>query len=442
LPKTRIKFSGIHSSLIARSSFLKNISDEIKSIPFRGIKNVSYLSVGNFAVQIINIVGFIYIARMLEAQNYGIYVTVGTFVGMFEFVLLEGLNKSVMREGSKDLTKMQAQLENNIGIRNALILAAIIICMISCLFVPYELQTKLYIILFSFQLGYTGLIGFLGTIFQATENMKYISIFGIFNRILFVGLSILFLYLGFGLMALFLISLFSNLFTLLLNFRISRKFIKFNLLAKIHVDMKILKPGIIFSLMNFVGFLTTRVDVLMISFLGTPTDVGVYGLAYRIAEQGVVLRNLIVTAFFPIFIKRFSAAKVQASRLIRLSVLIFIGIFLATFLASFIVKGLVVRVFGLQYEPSGRILEVLLFFLAFAWADMLFATAAQATHNEKYLLIIAAIMAVANVVLNYVFFLQFGLIGIAYSTLVVTFVGTMSEILVSYRVMKSQGHLV
>ena len=426
----------------SRNRFLKSIYNKIEAIPFRGIKNVSYLSVGNFVVEIINIVGFIYIARMLGAQNYGIYVTVGTFVAMFEFILLEGLNKSIMREGSKDLTTMQVRLENNIGIRNGLILAAIGICIISSFFAPYELQTRLYIILFSFQLVHTGLVGFLGTIFQATEQMKYISLFGIFNRVLFVGSSILFLYLGFGLLTLFLISLFSNLLTLLLNFRVSRKFVKFNLLAKIHVDKKILKPGIIFSLMTFVGFLTTRVDVLMISLLGTPADVGVYGLAYRIAEQGVVLRNLIVTAFFPIFIKRFHSGTVRGGRLVRLSALIFIAILSATFLASLFVKGLVVRVFGLQYEPSGRILEVLLFFLAFAWADMLFTTAAQATHNEKYLLIIAAVMAVANVVLNYVFFLQFGLIGIAYSTLVVTFVGTMSEILVSYRVMKVQGHLV
>jgi O-antigen/teichoic acid export membrane protein len=431
-----------HFSLISRNPFLKNIYNEFKSIPLRGIKNVSYLSIGNFAVEIINIVGFIFIARMLGAKNYGIYVTVGTFVGMFEFILLEGLNKSVMREGSKDLTKMQAQLENNIGIRNALILAAIIVCIISSFFVPYELQTKLYIILFSFQLVYSGLKGFLGTIFQATEQMKYISIFGIFNRVLFVGSSILFLYLGFGLLALFLISLFSNLLTLLLNFRVSRKFIKFDLFAKIHIDKKILRPGIIFSMMTFVGFLTTRVDVLMISFLGTSTDVGVYGLAYRIAEQGVVLRNLTVTAFFPIFIKRFYSAKVRASRLIRLSVLIFAGVFLATLLASFFARDLVVRVFGPQYDASGHILKVLLFFLAFSWANMLFTTAAQATHNEKYLLIIAAVMAVANVVLNYIFFLQFGLIGIAYSTLVVTFAGTVSEVLVSYKVMKSQGHLV
>jgi O-antigen/teichoic acid export membrane protein len=428
--------------LTSRNRFLKSIYNEIKSVPFRGIKNVSYLSAGNFAVEIINIVGFIYIARLLGAQNYGIYVTVGTFVGMFEFVLLEGLNKSVMREGSKDLTRMHVQLENNIGIRNALILAAVIVCIVTSFFVPYALQTKLYIILFSFQLVYSGLKGFLGTIFQATEQMKYISIFGIFNRVLFVGASIIFLYLGFGLLALFLISLFSNLLTLLLNFRVSRKLIKFKLLARIHLDRKILKPGLIFSLMTFVGFLTTRVDVLMISFLGTPADVGVYGLAYRIAEQGVVLRNLIVTAFFPIFIKRFHSGTVRGGRLVRLSLLIFIAILSATFLASLLVKGLVVRVFGHQYEPSGRILEVLLFFLAFAWANMLFTTAAQATHNEKYLLIIAAIMAVANVVLNYVFFLQFGLIGIAYSTLVVTFAGTTLEILVSYRVMKVQGHLV
>jgi O-antigen/teichoic acid export membrane protein len=420
------------------------VISEIKRIPLRGIKNFSYLTAGNFAAEFLNIVGFVFIARLLGAKDYGVYVTVSTFVGMFDLVLLEGLNKSVMREGTKDLEKMPLQLEKTIGIRNALIAAAILLCWGSSLFAPYDRSTKLYILLFSFQLVYLGLKGFLATIFQATEDMKYIPLFGIVNRILFVGLSITALSLGFGLLALFLISLFANLITLGLNFRLSRKLLRFRLLSRIQVDKKILMPGLVFSLMGFASYLVTRVDLLMVSFLGTSGDVGTYGVAFRIAEQGVVLKNLIVVAFFPIFIKYFHRenAQVRGKRLMSLSGLFFIGVFLATFLLSLVIKDLVSLVFGPQYQASGYILKVLLFYLAFAWSSLPFTTAAQATHNEKYLLMISSGLAVLNVLLNYVFFLRFGLIGIAYSTLVVQFLGCLLESVICYSVLKRQGYVV
>jgi O-antigen/teichoic acid export membrane protein len=424
---------------------LKNkLIDEIRLIPLRGIKNFSYLTAGSFAAELINILGFIYIARLLGAKNYGVYVTVSTFVGMFDLVLLEGLNKSVMREGTKDLGKMHLQLERTIGIRNALIAAAIVLCWASSFFTPYDRTTKLYILLFGLQLVYLGLKGFLATIFQAAEQMKYIALFGIVNRVLFVGLSIGALYLGFGLTALFLISIFANLVTLALNYRLSRKLVRFRLFSRIQVDKKILMPGLVFSLMAFVSYLLTRVDLLMISFLGTPRDVGVYGVAFRVAEQGVVLRNLIVVAFFPIFIKYFHSGKVavMGGRLIRISGLFLVGVFLGSFLLSLVIEDLVSLVFGPEYQASGYILKVLLFYLAFAWASMPFTTAAQATHNEKYLLMISSGMAVLNVLLNYVFFVYFGLIGIAYSTLVVQFLGSLLESIICYRVLRRQGYLV
>lgn len=408
----------------------------------RGIKNASFLAGGNLITQIISFIGFIYIARMLGPNDYGVYVTVGTFVGMFNILLLGGLNKTVLREGSKDPSTMYISLEKTIGIRNFLILIAIIVCIISSFFTPYELQTKLYIVLFSSELAYTGVREFVGTIYQATERMQYISIFSIANKALFVSLSITFLYYGFGLLALFLIALFSNFLTILINYKFSQKFVKFDFFSKIQFDRKLLKSALIFSLMVFVSFLTTRIDLLMISFLGTTKDVGVYGVAYRIAQQGIMLRNVNAMAFFPIFVKRFHNSKMKGKRLIKYSFFFLSVILVLSLVASFFCKEIITFLFGSEYKGSGEILKVLIFYLAFSWAMLPFTTVAQATSNEKYILILVSIMAVLNVLLNYIFFIKYGLIGIAYSTLVVFSVGSFLISSVTYRIMKKQGHLM
>ena len=408
----------------------------------RGIKNASYLAAGNFIVQVITFIGFIYIARMLGPNDYGIYVTVGAFVGMFDILLLNGLNKAVLREGSKDVSSMHTYLEKTVGIRNLLILTAIIVCIICSFFTPYRFQTKLYIILFSSELAYNGVKGFLGTIYQATEKMQYISVFGIANQIIFVSLSIIFLYLGSGLLALFLIALFSHFSTLLMNYTISQKIIRFDIFSKIQFDKNLLKPALIFSLLAFVGFLVSRIDLLMISLLGTTKEVGIYGVAYKIAQQGEMLRNVNAVAFFPIFVKRFHNNTMKGGSLIKYSFFFLNGIFLLSLAASFFVEDIIAFLFGTEYKNSGAILKVLIFYLCFSWATLPFTIAAQATHNEKHLLIPLLIMAGLNIPLNYIFFLEYGLIGIAYSTLVVFLIGYFSISNISYRMMKKQGHLI
>ena len=82
-----------------------------------------------------------------------------------------------------------------------------------------------------------------------------------------------------------------------------------------------------------------------------------------------------------------------------------------------------------------------IFFLAFSWATLPFTTAAQATHNEKFLTYAMGIMAALNIPLNYIFFLSYGIIGIAYSTLVVYSIGGVLMSYIAYRVMKNQGYL-
>jgi Na+-driven multidrug efflux pump len=73
---------------------------------------------------------------------------------------------------------------------------------------------------------------------------------------------------------------------------------------------------------------------------------------------------------------------------------------------------------------------------------MPFITMAQTTNNEKLILIGMSVMAGLNIPFNYVFFILYGLIGIAYSTLAIYSIGGIIIIMLSYFVMKKQGYIV
>jgi O-antigen/teichoic acid export membrane protein len=408
----------------------------------RGLKNASYLAIGNFAGQLVMFLGILCIARRLGPDEFGIYTTVGTFVGIFQIFLFIGLNKVVLREGSKDVSTMGRVLERTIGVRIMFILAAVILC-VSCVFLtPYELRTKLYIVMFSAHLVWLGIDSLLAMIYQANEKMQFISIFNLTAKTAFVILAILLLYLGFDLVWLFLAFLLANFTTLIINYRFSRRFTQFKLFSGIYFDKELLKPALVFSLLGFVGIVATKVDLFMISLLGTPEDVGIYSVAYNIARQGLMLRNVTAMAFFPIFVKRFHNRQMEGMKLIKYSIFLATAIFLATLVLSLFAERIVTTFFGAEYEQAGKILRVLLFFLAFPWASLPFTNALQATHNEKLALYVGSIMALLNIPLNIVFFYTFGLIGIAYSTLIVYGVGSVLMCVISYYVMKKQGCLV
>lgn len=426
---------------------MKRYSDVVEMLMpteliLRGLKNASYLTIGHFLSLAISFIGFIYIARLLGPSDYGIYVSVGAFVGLFELITFTGVNKVVLREGAKTLSDMSGYLEKTTGIRNLFTFIAINVCVIGSLFAPYSMQVKLYITLFSFNLIYQSFNSFIATVYKAAEKMQFVAILEIFNRILFVSLSIAFLYMGFGLLSLFLIVLFSNFSTLILNFKISKKFLIFKFWNKIKWDKVILKSALIFSILSFTVILSTKIDLVMISWLRSSKDVGIYGVAFQITQAGEVTRNILATAFFPIFVKSFHKNIIRWKKLLRYAFFMGLGLLAIATIVSLFSEQVITSLFGEKYFESGTILAVLVFYLAISFFSIPFTNALQATYNESKLLKICWIAPSLNIILNYLFLIKFGLIGIAYSTLVVTIVGVTLYALLTWRVLKEQNRII
>jgi O-antigen/teichoic acid export membrane protein len=409
---------------------------------FRGFKNASYLIIGYFLSVVINLIGFVYIARLLGPSDYGIYATVVAFVGLFSIVTFQGLKKVVLREGSKDLNQMSKYFEKTIGIKILFTFIAIIVCIVSSFFFPYSLQEKIYIILFSFTLFYDSFEGFFATVYQAAEKMQYNAALNILNRILIVSLAITFLYMGFGLFTLFIISLFSNFLTIIINFKLTKKFLIFKFWNKIKLDKTILKSALIFSILSFSVLLTTKIDLVMISVLGSSKDVGIYGVPYLITRTASTMRNLVATAFFPIFVKIFHKNIVRGKTLLKFSFLLGFGLLIIAIIGSFFSEQIIIFLFGLEYSESGYILSVLIFYLIISYFSIPFTITLQATHNENINLKICWIDPSLNIILNLLFFNIFGLIGIAYSTLVVAFTTAPIRVIITWRTLKKQNKII
>ena len=410
--------------------------------PFiKGFQNAAFLSGGTLISQVIGFVGFLFIARLLGPEKYGIYATVFAFVSFFHLFVLNGLSKIVVREGSRSESDLPSILEKTIGLRLFLIGTASVLCVVSSFFTNYSPQVKVLIILFSTEVMYFGLDSFLGAIYQTKERMEYLSYYSVLTRILVAGFSILALYLGAGVGVILLVNVFFKGGVLCLNYFVSRKFARFRWNFKLHLDPSIMKPLLVFSLMGFINTFAVRIDILMISFLSTPTDVGLYSVAHEIGREGLMLRNVIAMAFFPIAVKYFAANKLKKHTLLLYGVGLAAVVFFGCVFIYYFGEDLVLLLFKQKYAASGSILKILVFYLPFTFFSLPFATCLQATHNESALLTVYSLTALTNIPLNIILFYRFGLIGIAYSTIIVFMVESLLILILFYTRFRKQGLL-
>lgn len=407
----------------------------------RGIVNASYLAIGNIITELIQFTTFVYVARLLGVEDYGVYVTVGAYVGIFGVITFGGLDKVLIREGSKDIAQMKNVLESTIGIKILCIILAMGVCVSSVFATPYAMETKMLVVLFSVTLAIGSFRSVIITIFQATEHFKQISMFNILTKVLVIGSSILVLHFGYGLWGLFTALILVNLIILLMIYRISKKYLDYSFTTKIRIEKDLLRSGFVFSLLAFLRMFEGKIDLLMVSFLGTSEQVGIYAVSYKMAAAGMLLRGTLGTSFFPIFVKRFHQGAIRTLFIMKYSMLLLVAFLSLSIIASFFTTDFIVTVFGSEYRESGEILTVLIFYLCASYSSLPFGLALQATHNEKLGLYIMPVTAGTNIVLNYLFFFEFGLIGIAYATLCVAVVGNGLLGIMTYKTLKKQGHL-
>ncbi len=406
-----------------------------------GLRNSLYLYIGTVVNQLIAFVGFLFIVRMLGPSDYGVYATVGAFVGMFNFVILTGLDKVVVREGSKDPPNMGRVLEGTVGIRNLFVLVGVASCVALGLAFPYPWETKLYIVLFSSSLAFNGLNNFIHNIYLSFERMEYVAFINVFQSAFFVVLSIACLHLGLGLPALYVVAMASFAVTLLANHRTSRRFVVFDFLSRPRFDAGTLRSALVFSLISFTVYLYTTVDVLMISLFGSATDVAHYSVPYVIFAQGTVALNMMATAFFPIFVRSLQRP-MERKRFLSYSFKMPI-VSLVIFVPAFVfAEDIITLLFGSEYQSSGELLRLLVCLWPIRFFGMPFSSALQATNNESYLLYMIVPRAVLNIVLNYVFYFEWGLLGIVYSTLVTIGIGIPVTNVIAYRFLTNRKILV
>jgi O-antigen/teichoic acid export membrane protein len=389
-----------------------NIQD-IKNI----FKNTAWLGIGEVVSRLFLLFLFIYAARILGPQGFGIFNFALAIVSFFVIFSNLGISDITTRELAKDSEKIK-HYPGILLLRILLSIGAFIIIFIVSFFLTQdEYIRKIIWILGIYVLTHNFLI-VVYSFFRARRQMKYEALIRISEAFLAAVLGFLILSQSPSAMSLSYAFLSASLFVALFSIFFFSAIIRpvwiswdFNLWKNF---LKVSWPiGIAYAF----GMVYIRIDSVMMGFLGQITEVGWYSAAYKIAGALIVPSSLIGASFFPVLSKLFNESKEKFQETFKFYIKLMIILAIAVAIIGLIFSSYIINLFyGQMFSPAVLALQILIIMSALNYIYGPFYLILIAANKQKKVFQISFIGALINIVLNIILIPYYSLYGAAIAT--------------------------
>lgn len=361
----------------------------------------------------------IYLVRYLGSSDYGVYSLVFSYIFLFNFVSLSGMNKVLVREISKNEKIAKTIVGNALTLRILLPVAAILLSIAVLVFLNYSQRTNFLISIASITLLITSVQLVYQSIFQTFLKMEYSVFSDIIAKIIYLISIILVIFFNGSLIHIILGIVISSAVALFLNIIFSKKFLKFTFKFNPVCIKKIVKPSISLTIAGFFFVIYQRIGVLMISLMKDVAEVGLYSAAFKLTETLNMIPATLMMSFFPLMSRQFKNNKDNFLMLheqgIRL--MLIIGIPIAILMGQFS-KEIVLLLFGSEFLPSSRAVVILVWAEIFIFVNFVYMDTFISIGRQTTVTVVTAIIAIVNVLLNYFLIPEYSFLGASWATLI------------------------
>jgi len=381
-------------------------------------KNTGVLSFAQVFTTVLRLIFIIYVARSLGDMEFGKLGFSQSFTGLFVIFADIGLSTVTIREISRQEGLAPEYLGNVLTIKVALSLgtSALIALAINMLHYPADTVSVVYVI------GLTAILSsfsdYMRALFRAFEKMQFEAILNTSRSLVTTGIGAMVLYLGYGILAVAFVYLFSATMDLLAAYWvIRRRFI----LTKLGFDVKFCKSIVSlafpFSLTALVGLVYTQIDVVMLSLMKGDAPVGWYRAATVLVFTLMSIPDIFSLAIFPLMSRLYISSRDDLETTIGKSskYLVMMGLPMATgvFLLS---DRIIMLLFGRDFIHSSMVLKTISAYLPLRCMNNVTANTLSSINRESLHAFSLTMAAVANVVLNLLLIPRFGVNGAAAAT--------------------------
>lgn len=381
-------------------------------------KNFTIQTVGKILSVLIGLITIAIITRALGTERFGEYTTALTFLQFFGVLVDFGLTLTLMIMISEAGADEKRIIGNFFGLRLVSGFIFFTLAPLTVLFFPWSETIKYAVLIGAFAYflmgGATMLIG----VFQKHEAMWRSALAELINRLVLAILIAGFAFAHFGVLAMIFASVIANLIWLGMMIVYAKPLVHIHPLFEKTIWQQIFSRSwpiaisIIFNLMYLKG------DVLLLAYFRSQTEVGLYGVAYRVLDILTVLPTMFMGLLLPSLVFAWSGKDYQKfrARLARTFDLFMIGIIPIIVGTQVVGVRLIQFIAGDAFIAGGSILTILILATFGVFVGTLFGHLVVALNKQRVMIFGYAITAILTL-LGYLYFIpKFGMNGAAWMT--------------------------
>lgn len=366
------------------------------------------------------------VTHNLSRADWGAFVTITSYVALFYVISDFGLNGIVTRELVSNKEKIPKYFFNLVALRVILSIITVFLALATLSFTGHSSLIKFGIIIALINVLTLSLFNSAVAIFQTKLRYDQAAVADISGSVvtlvltyLFIisGLNIIFVVIAFvlgGAVRAFISLTLSSFPSILFKFEPSPKLWRYLLITSLPIGLTLLFSQFAANIDKQIIYLANYDPKLN---LNNEVSVGIYGLAYRVFEFGIILPAFFVNSVYPLLIRD---KKKDINLVIKNffkygKVLLGLG-FLAT-LVVFIFSPFIVSIFG-EFSESSQTLRLLSISYPLFFITPLIMWTSITLGKEKMLPVIYGFAALFNLAANLYFVPKFGFNSAAIITVV------------------------
>ncbi len=382
----------------------------------RAGKNIFYKLLGEVIPRAIAFVFFAYVARTLEAADFGKLSFAIQFSALFAILLDPGLNRLLIRDvaGQKELTNKYVSHFAGMKVVLSIVVCGLILGTIRAL--DYSAQIGTLVFLMALVTIMTAGLVYMGAVFTSWEKIGYEALLRVFTKLTVAVVGVGILWSGYGLVPLAAGMAAAHVPGLAIGVCLVRKAVaRVRLSFEWRFWWQSLRNAFPLGLMIALSTIYVRVDVVMLGLFQVGDDqIGLYSAAMRIIDGLAFVPIVIMGGLFPIFCDLYRNEREKLPQLYQSTVRLMLLAAMPIAFGGFVMAGKLVHViFGNGYAPAAIAFKILVWRLICAFGIYVMSFVLVATGQERKAVLCAAAGVLVNVPLNLALIPRYGYLGAA-----------------------------
>ncbi|MBU1118729.1 flippase [Patescibacteria group bacterium] len=386
-------------------------------------KNALWLTIAEIVAKVVAFISVILITRYLTKDSFGQYTFVMSMGIIFGVLANFGFGVYVTREIARSKEKAGKIVGNLLSLKLILSGVVLVLLFLTAQFLDKPSYVVIAIYVVSFLTVFDALRSFLGGVFQAYEKMGYLAVVKVGERLLYLVLVLVAIYLDKGIVFIVGSAAAASFIFALVSFALVHyKFTPIRLRWDKVFILQILLGTVFFLINDIFIVVFFRIDTVMLSLMTSDALTATYSAAYNLIYAVTFIPGVLSAVLFPVLTRFYKTNKDVFKSNLTLIFKYFMLVSLPV-MAFFIIfsEKLIVIIYKEKYIDSVPIFQLLTFGLGFVFLNFIFSTILNTVNKQKLVAASSFIAMILNIVLNFILIPQFTMYGAAVATIITEF---------------------